>query len=83
MAINPNYLDCSVIFNCLCCNKEISIRVHEGDYMAYYRDSDSAEDAFPYLSEKEQAMISMQLCEDCLDKYDDTRDNSMFDTFLK
>ena len=70
MAKKSNYLDCRTIFSCNNCGKEVSIRVNEGDYMGYYKDGDSSEEAFPYLTAKERKMIDMRLCEDCVDKCD-------------
>jgi hypothetical protein len=70
MAKNPNYLNCKTVFCCSICGKEVIIRVNEGDYMGYYRDGDSSEEAFPYLTEKERQMIDMGLCEECVSKYD-------------
>ena len=54
MAKNPNYLNSKTVFCCSNCGREVSIRVNEGDYMGYYRDGDSSEEAFPYLTEKER-----------------------------
>ena len=70
MAKNPNYLNSKTVFCCSNCGREVSIRVNEGDYMGYYRDGDSSEEAFPYLTEKERQMIGLGLCEECVGKCD-------------
>ena len=69
MGKNSNYIDCTVTFNCSLCGRDISIRVHEADYMAYSRDGESSKDAFPYLTPNERKILDLEICEDCLNNF--------------
>lgn len=64
--VNQSYLNVTVSFECMNCGKKVAVCVNEGDYWSYYRDGDSSDEAFPYLTELEREILDSHLCEECL-----------------
>ena len=75
----------TVVMDCVCCGKEVVLKVNPKDYAEYLSPNRRhIQDIFPYLTPWEREIFISQLCEDCWadlfnDDYEDISPEDLYE----